>query len=825
MHKNLVAPTGADHRSIVRHRLVVAMFLATAVLVSLPGCSGCRAKRDKSQPAKPVKPKDDFELLRLSTLPNAVSAAETMVKPGHWIGASVDLLANNFDAVTELAVEPVSLPGLPYRLICSRPAVLSKSQRKSIETLFFLPTAYAQQSGGQAVVRPGWDREAISVSLERRVRGRALAQGKFPLTIMAPHQFYMMVLSRQPDRFQFLRTLPAIAGLQSGLIDPIADAHYRVLLPAVERDVPLPLNPLAWTSLSVLLWDDLDPAAFSPAQQQACVDWLHWGGQIVVSGPAALDTLRGSFLAPYLPATTDATRELTADDFADWAERWRTPQPPMFDRAISAAVLVLTAGAKTLAEAAAAPILVERAVGRGRVVASAVALGQRELLIWPGYDALFNACVLRRPPRFYRADPVEGGVDKFQIDEVGYLSPSDKLHGNPNAFTASRSPALNSRLRFFTRDARATGDFWKSLTDTPLPGITPSSVPDADPFSMQNAITASSQAADVARWSDDSHATVLAIDALRNAAGIAVPNRRFVLKVLGVYLLVLVPVNWCVFRLFRRVEWAWLATPIIAIVAAVAVARLAQLDVGFARARIELAVLEFQPEYPRAHASRYTALYSSLSTRFSLKSENAGTLILPMATGSELLRTQSLTDVMYRQTNEVSLDRFFVVANSVSMLRSEAMLDAQGAFEYKADDDRVLNHTKFDLAGAAIIGPEQRMAWLGDLPAGAGREVHWQVRFDPATKSKDPVIGGQATTSVIQLSKLWKFAESYRRTGEVLLLGWHQEQLEGLEIEPAPSQARQANLVVAHLNSPIDPSPAPDHKPLPVAETGRTSDE
>ncbi len=32
------------------------------------------------------------------------------------------------------------------------------------------------------------------------------------------------------------------------------------------------------------------------------LDWLHWGGQLILSGPDTLDTLRGSFLAPYLPA-------------------------------------------------------------------------------------------------------------------------------------------------------------------------------------------------------------------------------------------------------------------------------------------------------------------------------------------------------------------------------------------------------------------------------------------------------------------------------------------------------------------------------------------
>ena len=66
------------------------------------------------------------------------------------------------------------------------------------------------------------------------------------------------------------------------------------------------------------------------------------------------------------------------------------------------------------------------------------------------------------------------------------------------------------------------------------------------------------------------------------------------------YLVVLVPVNWFLFRLIGRVEWAWVAAPLIAVVSALMVIRLARLDIGFARARFEVNVVEMQGQYPRA---------------------------------------------------------------------------------------------------------------------------------------------------------------------------------------------------------------------------------
>ena len=77
------------------------------------------------------------------------------------------------------------------------------------------------------------------------------------------------------------------------------------------------------------------------------------------------------------------------------------------------------------------------------------------------------------------------------------------------------------------------------------------------------------------------------------------PKGEFVLKILAVYLLVLVPLNWALFWAIGRVEWAWIAAPLIAIGGAYAVVRLAQLDIGFARSRTEIAVLELHPQHPR----------------------------------------------------------------------------------------------------------------------------------------------------------------------------------------------------------------------------------
>ena len=59
--------------------------------------------------------------------------------------------------------------------------------------------------------------------------------------------------------------------------------------------------------------DDMTDDVFREEQRTAMIDWLHWGGQLVVSGPGSLEMLKNSFLSDYLPAESTGNVELDAD--------------------------------------------------------------------------------------------------------------------------------------------------------------------------------------------------------------------------------------------------------------------------------------------------------------------------------------------------------------------------------------------------------------------------------------------------------------------------------------------------------------------------------
>ncbi len=250
---------------------------------------------------------------------------------------------------------------------------------------------------------------------------------------------------------------------------------------------------MAWTPIAYLLWDDWQPGDLSPDQQQALLDWLHWGGQLIISGPRSLEALRGSFLEPYLPATAGKSVELQPDELRDleaFTIQDHLKRPKLIVKKPWSGIELRRTPEATYPlglDPAEHLLLAERRVGKGRIVVTAFHLAQSELRRWLGCDAFFNSCLLGRHGRHFE-----------EVDEFAGAHWADR-HADDQP-----DPKRASQLRFFTRRE--------------------------------------------ATWDDNSPVSEIIRDSLRKAAGIEIPSKRFVITVLVCYLMVLVPLNWLLFR-------------------------------------------------------------------------------------------------------------------------------------------------------------------------------------------------------------------------------------------------------------------------------------
>jgi len=246
----------------------------------------------------------------------------------------------------------------------------------------------------------------------------------------------------------------------------------------------------------------------------------------------------------------------------------------------------------------------------------------------------------------------------------------------------------------------------------------------------------------VAAWNDEVGIAAAARESIALAAGITPPSPEFVFRMLGLYLLCLVPLNWLLFRLVGRVEWAWFAAPLIAIGGAIIVVRLAALDIGFVRSQSQLGLLEIPVSYQRGHFSEYSALYTSLSTRYQVEFADLTGVALPFPPRSELASaaTQQATSPVYlERTLTNRLRDFLVQSNSTGMLHGENFLELGGRLEWndpeKGLDGELRNGTGIDLQGAGVVARtaagEVRLAWLGEFPAGSARRLEFREVAQP----------------------------------------------------------------------------------------------
>ncbi|MEE8452871.1 MAG: hypothetical protein V3R99_13180, partial [Thermoguttaceae bacterium] len=754
---------------------------------------------------------------------------------------------------TDQRGKPIPLPAVSYDLTSTRQVTLQKGKAKPFESILFVPDVEHQTRVSYGI---------------RSSSGGGLVRDAF-LSPMPSYQYHFVVLSRAPERYSYLQGLATIRPPTDDFIQTI-EPYYRLCLmqaDRADRRLALPSHPLLWTGIAYVLWDDAAPFALNLDQQVALLDWLHWGGQLILSGPETLDTLRDSFLAPYLPATAGDARELTAEDFEPllaWSNAGKpgsSSVPPLEPiRPLQGVTLKTHSDAWFAAESG--ELIAERRVGSGRVVVTAFRLGNLKSTSWLGVDELYNAFLLRRPARRFERTTARPYTNATTPPgPPGMVSnPSGPIPGNPG--NAAWPPALNAeqeeslvhvtwadplkqrldaqyvtKLRYFTRDA-GTKIASRVVGGALYKGYGPVSMPEEDPRAIFG--DRKSMGPGLAAWNDFNPVSNAARGTLREAAQIEIPDRMFVLWMVGGYLVILVPINWIVFRSIGRVEWAWVAAPLIAVAGTVAVIRMAQLDIGFVRSRTEVSVIEIQGNYPRAHVTRYIALYTSLGTSYDFQFEDPGALVQPFPSVNHpnKFKPDDRRTVLYRQGKGVGLLNVFVRSNNTGFMHSEEMLDLGGGIELsEAAGGRwqVVNRTGMTLHDARVFrddptnGPE--VAELDTFEPEEKRLLRFVGRSDlPA--SNTPASSAALTEELaaeenrLKLDKLVELAERIVKpgAGEYCLLANVRHKIPGLSIDPPAKQFPTVSLVVAHLSlgQEADP-PEPDKNVRPPRR--KTEDE
>ena len=762
----------------------LAVTLICFSLLMVTGCSGCSDKEDAKtakkkedeKKKKKKKKKPDYESRRAVILPgyfhkpktakeiaeekenpaaaainnlNRPSVTKNRTKLGHWVTSNFQAVANNFNAEGQLTTysqtgtnTPVRIPSTDYYISSSRPVSLPKGEWKNFETTVFLPTRNTRARSA-----------SINYQISRNTSGLPQIQSFDGSLLMKPHEYHLLVLSTRPDTYSFLEFADSIrlpgTRIQGGRLDP-----FYLIVPSIPGDpLPLPRHALNWTTIAYLVWDDYDPDLLEPEHKQAILDWIHFGGQLTVSGPDSLDKLQDSFLAEYLPAHFERSRNLTGADIKELNENWtvKLKRNPAEQRTlqISNTVPLLGVDFKPHDDAqfidGTGGIAIERNLGRGRIVITAFSINAPAIRKWRSFKSFFNGALLRKPARNF-------GKIRGNEETIAFEWTDDA--------TSMFDPLLGTTLRFLSRDLSQDGT---QKTASATSGVAAEddapldsgfgynynyNYQDDNPHLKINRSKKSgiernlenhryyggfqdAPQSGVAGWNDRSGISRAARNTLKLAAGIKPPSSNFVLKMLAAYLLVLVPLNWLIFRLIGRVEYAWIAAPLIAIAGAFLVIKFASLDIGFVRSNTQVGVLEIQADYSRAHLAEYSALYTSLSTRYSAELDNLTAQSLPFATDDDPAKfepKETLSQVQLRRTVKNRLEGFQIQSNTTGLVHTEYLLDLTGVVSFvppksnDPDSGLISNSTNVGISNAGVVGRtkdgEYRVAWVGELASG-----------------------------------------------------------------------------------------------------------
>lgn len=806
------------------------------VSLCLPGCGGCSDEAEQTEAEKKLaeekkkqeKPKPDFEAERLIVQPHNLLTVNNLYKPGHWVSTTIDCIANNYDFQGELNSKPIEAKDMPYEIAYSQPLSLAKGQLKQCETHFLVPNRYLAglvlELGDEKTRRVPWDQQICPpYSLQ------GLAGDRTMLAPLENHQFFFVVLAGSPQPYRAWSDLPSFhtfGEYATNPNDPLKGSIYQVWAPPVIAKAPLPSMSCGWTPIAYVVWDDLTPEILDAAQQEAMLDWLHWGGQIIISGPSTLNKLQGSFLEKYLPAKSNGTVTFTAEDLQQFEQQeWVSVEDWNQSKAVewggeklqlhpeARAVLRTRPGDSGL------PLLAERTVGRGRIVVTAFRLNDPTFQGWMKQnDSFLNSAIMGRPARLFKEDESIAGID-FSWAAEPWAQPNYLY--NTQAYNQSNKvqiePRQTTRVRFFSRDLGPEAFQPKFIRDVINEQRTRSSPGGWGMEEEQATLTHP-----VAAWDDFNAVSHFAREGLKMSE-IRVPDRGFVVWVLGGYLILLVPVNWLFFRLIGRVEWAWIAAPIITVSYTLIVVWSAEVSIGFSRARTEINIVEVQPDYPKAHLTRFTRLYTGLSTSFDLEYTNPTAIAMPFSKGVRLPKFQGHSLLKLKRNQTLQLDDFQVASNSWEMLHSEEMLPLDGSMVFQVQTDelgsrsyQLLNGTGKTIQEATIYfrsaNGELSSYLLEKLEPNAAMEF----TEDDLTACEAPSIPQQARSygvdfeEVDRIRELRDLAALSIPRGAWRLVGWSEEPLPGLEISPKVQQANSVNLFVIHLKYPEPDAPARD---------------
>ncbi|MGI6457256.1 MAG: hypothetical protein ACOX5R_16790 [bacterium] len=163
------------------------------------------------------------------------------------------------------------------------------------------------------------------------------------------------------------------------------------------------------------------------------------------------------------------------------------------------------------------------------------------------------------------------------------------------------------------------------------------------------------------------------------------PGTWFIASYLGIYILLIVPVNYLIFRTVGRLEWAWLTVPIWAIVFAYGAYYIGALRQQSFVTVHEISILEAYPNAKTARGTTYSSIYSPVRRRYTLNFTDP--VAYPLNPVEDNLRgggsqiVSDMLNVTFVENDQTQVDDFLIYHWSQRILKTEHHLNLGGGVD------------------------------------------------------------------------------------------------------------------------------------------------
>lgn len=258
-------------------------------------------------------------------------------------------------------------------------------------TIYAYPVDLPSQSRKQLALNLPTPRRANIVVNLVDGAGETLLSQQANIELLDQEDFLVGVVASDPS------LLNALAGLNTPNGNRVAVAHLDL--------ADLPAASPAWSSLDMLVFNDVDTTQLSPAQQEALRHWVSFGGRLVIGGgPNGAQTIAG--LKPLLPFA-EVVVDTLPHPLADLEKFTRNSLP---DRGPYVAAIPTQPTGQVVIREGNQPLLVSGDYGLGQAHYLALDLGLAPLDVLAGQQRFLPRIVGRFEPRHKLAlEQVNGG--------------------------------------------------------------------------------------------------------------------------------------------------------------------------------------------------------------------------------------------------------------------------------------------------------------------------------------------------------------------------------------------------------------------------------